>query len=52
VYEYLLEGMMLERFTTSQRQYLAQRTKPLVLQEGVLYKFEQDNTFHRILQPK
>jgi hypothetical protein len=27
VYEYLLEGMMLERFVTSQRKYLAQRAK-------------------------
>jgi hypothetical protein len=38
--------MMLERFIISQRQYLAERTKPFVLQEGVLYKFEQDNKFH------
>ncbi len=35
VYEYLLKGMMLERFTTSQRRYLAQKAKPFVLQ-GVL----------------
>ncbi len=27
VYEYLLEGMMLEKFATSQREYLAQRAK-------------------------
>jgi hypothetical protein len=27
VYEYLLEGMMLEKFATSQREYLAQRVK-------------------------
>ncbi len=45
VYEYLLEGVMLERFTTSQRQYLTQRAKPFVLQEGILYKFGQDNKF-------
>jgi len=36
---------MLERFTTSQRQNLAQRVKPFVLQEGVLYRFGQDNRF-------
>jgi hypothetical protein len=50
VYEYLLEGVMLKRCTTSQRQYLAQRAKPFVLQEGVLYRFGQDNTFRRVLQ--
>jgi hypothetical protein len=49
-YECLLEGVMLERFTTSQRQILAQRIKPFVLQEGVLYRFGQDNMFHRVLQ--
>jgi hypothetical protein len=37
IYEYLLEGMMPKRFTISQRQYLAQRAKPFVLQEGILY---------------
>jgi hypothetical protein len=40
VYEYLLKGMMLEILTTSQR------AKPFVLQEGILYKFGQDNKFH------
>jgi hypothetical protein len=40
---------MLERFITSQRQYLTQITNPFVLQ-GILYKFEQDNKFYRILQ--
>jgi hypothetical protein len=34
VYEYLLEGVMIKIFTTSQRQYLTQRAKPFVLQEG------------------
>jgi hypothetical protein len=52
VYEYLLEGVMLEIFTTSQRQYLAQRVKPFVLQKGVLYKIGQDNMFRQVLQPK
>ncbi len=50
VYQYLLEGVIPERLTTSQRQYLAQRAKPFMLQEGVLYIFEQDNKFCRILQ--
>jgi hypothetical protein len=50
MYEYLLERVMPERRTTSQRQYLAQKAKPFVLQEGVLYIFGQDNTFHRVLQ--
>jgi hypothetical protein len=45
VYGYLLEGVMLARLTTSQRQYLAQRTKPFVF-KGVLYIFRQDNRFH------
>ncbi len=52
MYEYLLEGVMLEIFTTSQRQYLAQRVKPFVLQKGVLYKIGQDNMFRQVLQPK
>ncbi len=52
VYDYLLEGMMPKRFTTSQRQYLAQKAKPFVLQEGVLYIFGQDNKFCQVLQPK
>jgi hypothetical protein len=43
---------MLERFITSQRQYLAQRVKPFVLKKGVLYRFEQDNRFCQILQPE
>jgi len=42
---------MAEWFTTSQRQYLTQRTKPVVLQ-GILYRFGQDNRFCWILQPK
>ncbi len=37
VYEYLLEKLMLERFTTSQRQYLASRIKPFMLQKEILY---------------
>jgi hypothetical protein len=41
----MLKGVMLERFITSQRQYLAQRIKPFVLQEGILYKFGQENRF-------
>ncbi len=49
LYEYLLEGMMPKRFTTSQRQYLAQWVKPFVLQEGVLYRFGQDNRFCQVL---
>jgi hypothetical protein len=43
---------MLEIFTTSQRQYLVQRVKPFVLQEGLLYKFGQANMFCQVLQPK
>jgi hypothetical protein len=50
VYEYLLEEIMLERFTTSQRQYLAQRAKPFMLQEEIMYRFGQNNKFHQILQ--
>ncbi len=37
VYEYLLEGMMFKQFTTSQKRYLAQRTKLFVLQKGIMY---------------
>jgi hypothetical protein len=48
VYEYLLKEMMLERFITSQRQYLIQRVKPFVLQ-GVIYKFGQNNKFHQVM---
>jgi hypothetical protein len=44
--------MMPKRFITSQRQYLGQKAKPFVLQEGILYWFGQDNKFHQILQPK
>jgi hypothetical protein len=51
VYEYLL-GVMLERLTTYQRQYLTQGIKPLVLQNAVLYRFKQDNKFRQVLQPK
>ncbi len=47
-----IRGMMPKKFTTSQRQYLAQRVKPFVFQEGILYWFGQDNKFHQILQPK
>jgi hypothetical protein len=39
---------MTKRFTTSQRKYLAQRTKPFVLQKGVLYRFGQDNQFCQV----
>jgi hypothetical protein len=49
VYEHILNRTMPQRITTSQKQYLAQRTKPFVLQEGVLYKFRQYNKFHWIL---
>jgi hypothetical protein len=52
VYEYALKGMMLEKFITSQKQYLAQRVKPFVLQERILKKFGQDNRFFLVLQPK
>jgi hypothetical protein len=51
VYEYLL-GVTPKRITTSQRQYLAQRAKPLVFQKGKLHKFRQDNRFYRVLQPE
>jgi hypothetical protein len=37
----VLEGMMLKRFTTSQKQYLAHISKPFVLQKGILYRFEK-----------
>jgi hypothetical protein len=46
VYDYLLKGVMPKRFTTSQRQYLAERAKPFVFQKGALYRFGQDNMFH------
>jgi hypothetical protein len=45
VYEYLIEIVMLERLTTSQKQYLAQKANSIVLQKGVLYIFRQDNMF-------
>jgi hypothetical protein len=48
----MLKGMMLERFIISQSQYLTQRPKPFVLQNGILYKFGQDNKFRFVLQPK
>jgi hypothetical protein len=51
VYEYLLEGVMHGRHTTSQKQYLAQKVKPFVFQ-GVMYIFEQDNMFRQVLQAK
>jgi len=44
--------MMLERFITSQRQYLIQRPKPFVLPNGILYRFGQDNKFRFVLQPE
>lgn len=37
-----IEGVMPKRFTTSQRQYLAKKAKPFVLQEGILYRFGQN----------
>jgi hypothetical protein len=52
VYEYLLEGVMPKKFTTSQIQYLAQKVKLFVLQEGVMYKFGQHNRFQEVLQLK
>jgi len=52
VYEYLLKGVMPKILTTSQRRCLAQRTKPFMLQKGVLYKFGQDNRFFEVLQLK
>jgi hypothetical protein len=36
---------MLEIFTTSQRQYLAQRVKPFVLQEGVYTYLDKITSF-------
>ncbi len=36
VYEYTLKGVMLEKFITSQKQYLAQIIKPFMFQEGTL----------------
>ncbi len=50
VYDYLLKEMMLERFTISQKQYLAQRAN--LLQNVILYIFGQDNRFCHVLQPK
>jgi hypothetical protein len=44
--------MMPKRFTTSQRQYLVYRAKSYVLQNGILYRFGQDNRFCHVLQPK
>jgi len=44
------EGIMPERFTISQQQYLAQRLKLFVLQIGILYRFGQDNKFCCVLQ--
>jgi hypothetical protein len=49
VYEYLLKRVMPKKIFYIPRQYLAQRTKPFVLQKGVLYIFGQDNRFCRIL---
>jgi hypothetical protein len=40
-----------KNITTSHKQYLAQKIKPIVLQDGVLYRFGQDNMFHHVLQP-
>jgi hypothetical protein len=50
VYEYLLEGVMLKRFTISQIKYFAQKVKPFVFQEGVLYRFGHVNRFCQVLQ--
>jgi hypothetical protein len=47
VYKYLFKGVMRERLTTSQRQYLTQRAKPFMLQKQVLYIFGQDNRFRQ-----
>ncbi len=52
MYEYLFKGVMPERLTTSQRQYLAQMAQPFMLQKGILYIFGQDNMFRQILQLK
>ena len=52
VYEYLLEVVMANIFTTSQRQYLAQIARPFMLQEGVQYRYKEDNKFHQNLQPE
>jgi hypothetical protein len=43
---------MLERFTTSSKQYLTHKTKPFVLQNGIFYRFGQDNMFCHVLQPE
>jgi hypothetical protein len=52
VYDYLIDGIMPKRFTTSQQKYLAQRTKSFVLQNMILYIFGQDNKFYHVLQPE
>jgi hypothetical protein len=41
VYDYLLEGIMPKRSITSQRQHLAQKAKPFVLQAGILLTHSQ-----------
>ncbi len=50
VFEYLSKGVMLERYTTSQRQYLAQKVKPFIFEDGVFYQFGQVNRFYCVLQ--
>jgi hypothetical protein len=49
LYDYLTKGMMLERFTTSQQQYLVQRVKLFVIQNEIIYRFGQDNRFCHVL---
>jgi hypothetical protein len=41
---------MLESFITSQKEYLAYKAKPFMLQDIVFYRFQQDNKFCRVLQ--
>jgi len=50
VYEYLFEGVMLVKFTTSQRQYLTQRAEPFMLQEGIYTNMDKIIGFCQILQ--
>jgi hypothetical protein len=51
-FEYLYKGVMLERYSTSQRQSLIQKVKPFVFEDGVFYQFRQDNKFYCVLQPE
>jgi hypothetical protein len=50
VYDNLSKWTMPKIFTTSQQLYLAQRTKPFVLQNEIVYIFGQDNGFCCALQ--